>query len=291
MRWMNSFIHALKGTFTSPAYYKKVVAAPFSFSLKFFYFFFFLYAFIATIFFTVKSAPGVEKFINNVPSAIIRAYPEELAVTINKGEVTTNVEEPYIIPISRVEKAFSDVLGETTATSLNLLVIDTNALIDNFKNYDTYALLTKNNLVYINDNGNIEVISLKDVDGVTINQELVLKAKKAAIPYLKYITPVLALSMFLGIFVLFTSFNLVYLLFFGLIALLIGKVMKYSLPYKKGYQLGLHLVVVYSTLMGVVYLALSSVEFSLNYPFQRTIVLIIMLIGILNKLSSKSPKA
>ena len=290
MRWFNSFIHALKGTFTSPDYYKTIIAAPFSFSLKFFYLVFFLYAIVATIFFTVKSAPKVESFIKNVPSAITRAYPEELTVTINKGEVTTNVVEPYLIPINAVEEAFSDVLGETT-TFQNMLVIDTNALIDNFSSYNTYALLTKNNLVYINDSDNIEVVSLKDVDGVTINQELVLEIEETVIPYFRYITPVLALSIFLGIFVFFTSSNLIYLLFFGLIAWLIGKIMKYPLPYKKGYQLGLHLVVVYSALMGVVYLTLSSTEFSLSYPFQRTIVLIIMLIGILSKLSpTKSPK-
>src|SRR3989338_10045104 len=105
MRWFNSFIHALKGTFTSPDYYKTIIAAPFSFSLKFFYLVFFLYAIVATIFFTVKWAPEVESIIRNVPSAITRAYPEELTITINKGEVTTNVVEPYLIPINAVEEA------------------------------------------------------------------------------------------------------------------------------------------------------------------------------------------
>jgi len=287
MRWLNTFLYAINGTFTSPSYYKSIIAAPFTFSLKFFYLFFFIFAIVGAIYFNFTLTPKIERVAANIPRAIVEAYPEDLVITITNGEASANVTEPYYIPVSQVEQKFDDVLGATTKSATNLLVIDTNALIENFESYDTYALLTKNNLVYL-DNSRLEVVSLKEIENFVINKELVAKSRDSIMPYLRYVAPLVAVGIFLGLFLFVPSANFFYLFFFSVIALVISKLMKYPVSYKKCYQLGMHLIVVYTAIWVLAHLVNHYIEFPLNIPFLRTVILLALFSTILSQLKPTS---
>jgi len=144
---IKAFFYCLKRTFTSPDYYADILKAPFSFSLKFFYGFFFLYALILTSFVTVRYLLPLGDLLKFLPDKLVEMYPSELEVTIKDGEVSTNVAEPYAIPLSRFEKILDEldksVLGESVEKVENLVVIDTRGKIDDFSRYRTYVLLTK----------------------------------------------------------------------------------------------------------------------------------------------------
>ncbi|OGG00131.1 hypothetical protein A2Y99_04825 [Candidatus Gottesmanbacteria bacterium RBG_13_37_7] len=289
MNKLATFFYVLKKTFTTPAYYSDILKAPFSFSLKFFYFFFFLYSLVATVFLIPKLTP-LKKLVSVLPSRLEQAYPLELEVKFTKGEVTTNVAEPYYLPLKGMEKIFSGdkVLGAQTPNMENLLVIDTASSGEDFQKYRTFALLTKKNIiVYDDDTGGYKAVPLKDIPDVTINRQFVNNTLQQLNPVISkvanYLVPVLSLGIFLGLFLFLSSSKLFYLLFFSLIALLLGKILSFPLSYKKHYQMSIHLITIPTILFGI----LSLLKLNLSFPFLQTIVMIILTFIVLNTLKSK----
>ena len=291
MNKIKTFFSVLKKTFTSPAYYADILKAPLSFSFKFFYFYFFLYALIGMIIFTVvfslTVAPQIKPFLSNLPEQVKRIYPTELTINIKNGIVSTNTQEPYFISMEKIEKIFFNNPNYKVGTDpiVNLLVIDTNGSIDNFNEYKTVALLTKQSLTFVNSN-KLETYSLTEVKDLTINQQLVAKLTNDMImmisPYVQYITLFLAFLMFLMFFFV-SSGLLLYLLFMALIIKLIAKTLSYPLAYKKCYQIGLHLVVITTTIFGILQL----LSIHLFIPFLRTIILSALTIIIIKAIKAR----
>lgn len=281
---INTFIHVLKKTFTSPLYYKEILKAPFSFSLKFFIFYFFLFSIITTLFVSINFLSKTQSYIRNLPAMLIEAYPEELELKIRNGEVSTNVKEPFKITVKEVEKVFEEnkdnVLGAKEEDVENILVIDTSGTMEDFEKYNTAVLITKKNIMYISDQGRHESIPLSEVGDVTINRNMVEMFVGKAAPLLNLVFPGLVLFVFIGTFSFLPFANMVYLLFFALVLWIIAKLMKYVLSFRKAYQMGLHLVVITTTLFGL----LSLIKVNVTFPFLQTIILSVLSIVILNKI-------
>lgn len=179
-------------------------------------------------------------------------------VNIKDGEVSTNVTEPY----------FVDLPGESTS---HLLTIDTKANVESFTKYDTAVLVTKNTIVYKDDNGN-KFYPLTEVKGpVTVNQALYLDYYYKALPYLNSLPTLVNVAFWAGMVLLpfvvaWSSLvsKLIYLLFASVLVLLLAKIMKKALTYGQVYRLCMH---------GLTLSILASAVFS--FPFMSTIILLV----------------
>lgn len=293
MAKVSTFFYSLKKTFISPAYYADILKAPFRFSLKFYYFYFILFAIIGTAIMTIRLLMPLNTFLKTLPKHLENIYPTELVITIQNGQASTNVKEPYFIPVSRIKPVIDElknVLGENTEKIDNLLVIDTKATLESFSQYQTYALLTRTSLSYVNDNGNIETVPLKDTSDIVIDKFFVKNLVEKLSPMLENFLPLGIPLVFFFMILFLPSINFSYLLFFALILMVAAKIIVFNLSYKKSLQVGLHLIVVYTTVFSL--LSLSGLSF--NFPFLRTIILVIMAIFILNKIKAaqtQSPPA
>lgn len=295
MTKIKTFFQSFIKTFTSPKYYRDIIKAPFGFSLKFYYFYFLLYTIVATIFFGIYFIRPANQFLNILPGKISSLYPDELIITIKNGEASTNVAEPFFIPLSQVEQTFKDwdkkeVLGQSTAVPQinHLLVIDTQAQPEEFPNYQTAALLTKNYFVYINKNNNFEVMSLDKVGNVTINKGLVVNILDIVSPYLKYISPVLIAVVFFSILIFLPLWTLLYVVLFSLAAWILAKIFGVALSYGKSIQVNMHLVVIPTTIFGV----LGILGLSISFPFLRTLIMLVLTIIVFQNLEKpKKAKA
>ncbi len=292
MSKFKTFFYVLKKSLTSPSYYEDIIKAPFSFSLKFFYFYFFLYSLIGTAFIIPKLIP-LKTLVLALPSKLEKIYPAALEIKIDKGQVSTNVVEPYFFSLKDMEKIFqdNDVLGAKTPVIRNFLVIDTKAIIEDFSAYETVALLTKNNLVMQDaENGGFRVYPLADVPNLTINQQMVKDLTRQMIPWVQkvvvYLVPFLALLIFLGLFLFFPFCLFFALLFYALLAWFLGKILSFPLTYKKAYQISIHLIILPTTIFGL----FGFLSINLSFPFLQTVMMIIMTLIILQKLKKNQEK-
>lgn len=284
MNYFRVFFYVWKNSFSSAPYYKDVLKDPFSFSLKYFLFFCFLVSVITTIFLSIKVFMPLNEFLTRFPSVLIKVYPAELELKFNKGVVTTNVPEPYFIPIDRFEKTFEEldkeVQGVRSDEIKNILVIDTNAQVEDMKRFQTYALLTRSYLSYYKDDGRIEIVSLEKFGNFTLNQSIVNGVLNKFLPLLRFISIFLIPFIFIGTFLFFTSSQLLYLLFSALVLFLGAKIISFPLSYVKAYQIDLHL----TTIISPVFLALTALNIQVQFPLLRLIFFTLIGLFILHSL-------
>ena len=288
MRKLKTFSYVLVHSLTSPAYYADILKVPFSFSFKFFLFFFFLYSLISAGILTTKLYPILQKITALIPTTISESYPPDLEIKITNGSVTVNQPEPYLYPMDRFNKILNkfqeNILGANTSDLDNLLVIDTQATSADFELYHTYALLTQKQLIYINDNGNTEIVSLSQITNFTLNQAEVNKVVAALKPYLNYLTPITLVIVLIAMLYSIPISHLFYLCFFALIAWIISRVVRLPLRYKQSFQMSLHLIILPTLLLGV----LSLLGIKPEIPLFRTLLLTLLMTGILLKLKEIS---
>jgi len=252
MEKLNTFKQTLIRSVTSLSYYHDVFQAKFTFSLKFFYSYFFLFTALTTSIVFFKNLLPYQSYIQSIPSNLASVYPDELAIAIHNGEVSTNVDEPYFIPIETLSSLFPDKVTPeellSTANVQNLLVIDTNAAVDDLPKLSTLALLTKTSFSFINKNGNIETTPLKNIESVEISKTTVTDLSNKLRPFIPYALPALGILTFVVSFLSFTSWNLIALLYFAFVIWLVGKGIGSNTTYKQSYQMGLHMIIVPTTI-------------------------------------------
>jgi len=178
------------------------------------------------------------------------------------------------------EENKDNVLGAKEKDVENILVIDTSGTMEDFEKYNTAVFITKKNIMYISDKGKYEIFPLSEVGDVTINRSMVEMVVGNLAPLLNFVFPGLVLFVFIGTFVFIPIGKMTYLLFFALVLWIIAKLMKYVLSFGKAYQMGLHLIVITTTLFGL----LSLFKVNITFPFFQTIILSILSIVILSKI-------
>ncbi len=290
MSYLKTFFYVLKKSFTSASYYKDVIKAPFGFSLKYFLFFSFLLSLIVTVVISLLILVPLNQFLKRFPKILVKVYPAELEIKINNGMVSTNVQEPYVIPLERVSSTLDqlkDVKGVSSDKMQNILVIDTNASVEDLQKYHTYALLTKQYLSYYKDDGRIETFSLKKIDNLTINKSLVTNLINKLVPFLNYLALFLIPLIFFGTFAFFTLGQFIYLLFTALLLFIVGKLISYKISYWKAFQIDLHL----ATIVIPLFLLASILGVHLQIPFLRLIIFTALGFFILNTLKNTSSRS
>jgi hypothetical protein len=259
------FLKKIKRSVYSPKYYQELLDQPLSYSIKYFLTFAFIFGVLLVVGFSLFSFPKINKTLNDAVRKAANNYPQELAVTVKSGNVSTNVSEPFHIKTA--------VLVDENDVDLNdhenLVTIDTKseASADSLMKYDTSLLITKNYIVYQKSNGQIVTQSLEKVSDVVIDKAFLIQFVDKYSPYLKLLLPLMAIGLFIFI-IFFVAFQFCYLFLAALLIWLIAHIKKVEMSYGKSYQLGLHL-------MTLPLLIISPFSF-INFPFAFTLLLIIL---------------
>lgn len=214
---------------------------------------------------TATALPAVLALHAQAPrwlDAAVNYYPDELRVQIAGGQVSTNVPEPYRIP-----------LPAGAGPPTNLLVIDTRTpfSIEQFNRYDTTAWLTRDAL-HVRDQRGVQTQDLSQIGDVTIDKGVARAVGEAIRPWLGLIAPALLPFAFIGLYVLYVL-RLLYLLLFAFVIWLVLRIFKrpagYGLAYKTGlYAMTLPLIV--DTL-----LALTEVSVPIPFFFSRLVLVVL----------------
>ena len=156
MSQLKTFFYSLKQSLFNPSYYKDVAHTKFWFSFKYLWFLLMILVLIKSVSFGasyINNRPYISPGINQIMNRVSNLYPEGLELEIVNGQLSTNIEEPYIFDLEEQQK-WND--------SRHFLVIDTQGTIDDYPYYNTYILATKNAVVYPSkaENNNIKQSSV-----------------------------------------------------------------------------------------------------------------------------------
>lgn len=260
-----NFFTTIKNSIYSPEFYSSVPLSSFWKAFRYLLLFFVILAVIQTI--IVSLTIGVvQKELNTFLTTAINYYPKELEVTLKNGQVTTNVKEPYFIPLPKGKDWEREKIK-------NLIVIDTKTPFSaqQFNMYSAGMWITKDAAYYKKNNTKIEAFDLSEIkQDVVINRSLIQMLGDKIRPYLVYVTPILLVVAFIGTLAGF-ELKLLYLLILALGILLLSKIMKWGLSYAHSYKVGMYAVTL-GILVDFLLGALSRVTSVPSIPFLFTII-------------------
>ncbi len=163
-------------------------------------------------------------------------YPDGLELTAKDNQFTSNVAEPYFIPLPDGDKHGTD-------TFTNAIVIDTSndLTLEQIGAYDAFVVITKTGIAGKEDSGEMRVITLKQANlgDFVINEENATTWTTTAFKFIKI--AVIPLLLFLFIFgsAFITLWHMFVLLFAALIVKIIAAIKKVEMPYPTAYIVAL----------------------------------------------------
>lgn len=285
MKKLKTFFRTLWLSLTSPSYYPQILKAKRSFTLKYLLGLFGLGFVFITAILTILLVIPASGPLSRLPDLLLDAYPEDMEIIIEDGQLSTNVDEPVFIPLSDVEnfidKLDDRVLGASTEFLQNFLVIDTQASSEEIYDYQTYVLLTGRNLVILGEDG-FEARSLAEIDYMKIDKPSLEEFRQTIDPYLNFIIPIgILLSSFIALMIslFFLVEFAVYLLVFSLGFYGVFRLLKIDLTYKQAYRIGIHMAIWPILILAI----LVPTGYNPEIPFQRTIIMAVFGVLIVNQ--------
>lgn len=228
------------------AYYKDIPNETFGKSVKYLMKLSLVAALISLAIFAVVSR-NLPSIIRTEVTNLVNQYPEDLIINVTNGEVSTNQEEPYKIPMASDTKEFMSTTsadGEYT----NVLVIDTKNefSLGKLKEYATFSMLTKGEIVVRDmDTGEIRIFPLTDVESLEISKPWLLENTSKVLKAMPIILIVIIPFVYIAFWMFFFIGTMIANLFFALLIWIISNIKKLGLTYKKSYQIGLHAATMY----------------------------------------------
>lgn len=203
--------------------------------------------------------------IETAMKEFLNFYPEELVITIQDGKASTNVEEPYFIPMSEVipseewfremgEEGWEGDMDEATEEleDVNLAVIDTKTPFsaEQFLEYQTIIWLTEDTVYVPGDReGSFESFPLSDLkQDIVVDKALADQGLQILLDKVMQIVPLLIVPMFIFVFIGLMIYRMVYLLLYALAQLIIFSVMKLPYDYGAAYKMGFYSLTLSSVL-------------------------------------------
>lgn len=185
-------------------------------------------------------APHAQTFADTQLDILERWYPDDLALTFSGTTLSTNADGPVVLDLP------PEWQGSHDTKQLHAVVIDTDATVDDFYEYETMVLMTKTMAAVKDDNG-FRVVDYDDFDeGGTIDQAFVTEvadALRAFTPYLPAIAWTLVALLALILPWVIGGFawglNLFFLLWASLLLWACSAAMGRGLTYGRLYHLGL----------------------------------------------------
>lgn len=233
----------------------------------------------------LAARPLVLQTVESAKTEVPNLYPSKLVIRVKHGQVSTNVKEPYSIPLPASWKEFSE-------NTSNLLTINTKASVDDFSTYHSLFLLTKTSLVMPDKNGTYRIIPLKDSEDITINRAMYNEVSGAALRYVnwlpRFFTAFAVCLMFVLPFLvafLRLAGYLLYLLITTVLLLLLQHIVSREFTFSELYRLSLFGLTLPLILSVIKYLV------PVHLPFAFTIIFFVWMIVILKRLPLKAVSA
>ncbi|MFA6081541.1 MAG: DUF1189 family protein [Patescibacteria group bacterium] len=246
MNPLKTFFYSFKRSLFEPKYYQDVEKASFWFSFKYLWFLLFIFTLIKTFTFVglyLKSRPKVQPEVNKIMIYAENFYPKELKLDIKNGQLSTNVQEPYIFDL------------EKKIEQKHFLIIDTKGSIENYPSYNTYILATKNAVVYPSESknnkiGETSVFYFRELkQNFTLDKKVYDNLLNIFKPYAPRVSLfvdwiILSLSPFFLVFgsLFWTIGVMVIILFLTFFVWIINLIFKKGHSYNTLYKMGMHAV-------------------------------------------------
>ncbi|VVA43787.1 conserved membrane hypothetical protein [Candidatus Roizmanbacteria bacterium] len=248
MGQLKTFFYSFTRSLFEPKYYKDVAKVKFWFSFRYLWFLIFLLTIIKV--FTIggkyiKNRPQIQPEVNKFVSYAENFYPRYLKLQIKNGQLSTNVVEPYIFDIEK----------DKWRDQKHFIIIDTKGSIENYPNYNTNILATRNAIVYPSESknnkmGETSVFYFRELKkDFTVDKKAydnLLNIVKPYTPRVSFFIDWIVLS-FSPLFMIFGSlfwtggvmFGLLFLTFFVWI---INLIFKKQYSYGSLFKMGMHAV-------------------------------------------------
>ncbi len=279
MQKIKTFFNTFYKSLVSPKYYRDVLQAKSSFSLKYFLILILLSSIINTGLQSAKNLPQAKNAINAFNKQILTSYPSDLIITAKDGRLSSNKAGPIIIPIS------SEMPSDSRSRELkNVLVFDPNGTVDDLKKYETVILINKSNVIMQGENDQIKIQPLKDIpDGTFTYADFTIALGKLE-KILAYVPYLLSTAMLVISFTTSTVSGLIISLLLSLIFWIFAKITHLNLRLAKTYQISLHIFTLYAIL------GIANQVFTKGLPYGfNFIVCTIYGLFIISKIQKTSP--
>ena len=224
------FLNDIKNSFYNPSFFNGLKDRTVGSSVGYFYRLTLSLSFVGAFIFGTMFSP---LYSTESLKKIVSYYPAELVLAIKGGVISTNVAEPYII------KATGPLANQDKFT--NLAIIDTKNPFtrDLFKHYDTNVWIGKDFVVTAKNQSQFELTDMSRTPDLTFSQEKLFGWAETIGSHHLAISLILFFFLLLA-FILFFSTHLILFFITALFVLLIAKLKKIELPYKKCYQTVIH---------------------------------------------------
>lgn len=267
---MKIFTNIKNSIYNKEYYRSSVMTETFGQSIKYLVKLCLVIAIVGALIFTIVVPFFGGKIKSEINSAV-DSYPADLTITINNGEASINQPVPYIYKMPTEANT-----ADNKSNYENLVVIDTNQSfsMDKYKEYKTYVLLTKSEIVYPENNKDgLKIMALSTFGNVVINQDWLRTKVEVIMKYLPVLLPVLFIFIFIGLFLINFIGELIILLLYALITWLILHLKGIKTSYQRAYQVSIHAV----TLILILFLVSFAVSSFDNF-FVKILVLAIVII-------------
>ena len=265
------FFRTMRKSIYDVAFYTTAKTESFGVALRYYTLLVLCMAILIAIPLYVLSGLGIVqmKETGDIRTRVLAMYPDELVLNFQDGRLTSNVEEPYIIP---VPPEFS------RETSKNLVVISTSEPItlSDFDRYDTLVILGGDALWTRDTQKNKTEIQKFDQFGkesLVINEQKIAEFLDIALRIGKIAITVLLIFLPFIIFACLWVWYLIYILFGALVIWIVSKLRKADLTYDQSYKSGLYLIT-----LPIIYSAVTTAGplSMFHVPFGFTLILAVL---------------
>ncbi len=254
-------------------------------ALKYLYLLLAIVGFVFSLSFALSLAtliPQAPKIKENIKIQAEKAYPDNLKIDIDKGQLSVNVAQPYYYYWS------------SPSAQKAIAVIDTNANVEDYQKYKDTAdiLITKTAVVYPKNTNQTEVFFLSDLSqNITLDKATYLKGISQLEPYLNNLVPLIIVGIiFILVFGTFIGASLMLgeklfsLLFFSFLVFLAAKIARHKLEFVEAYKISMHASTLPILFFGL--LGLFGLEPAI--PFGYSLLLGLVVAVILHRLWTKT---
>ncbi len=259
MQRLKRLFIAIRRSISDTSYYEEVLNGKrFWYSLRYLYGLLVCTALLAGLTFSawvLTLVPRIPSFVVQI-SAVARAvYPPGLIVTVKNGQLSTNVQEPYVIEYpSQIGSWLHQRKPDDREANMpaHLVTIDTNAHIEDYRSKDSLILVTKRSVVYPDRQAGsfgyrvFQLDSMKRDKELRIDQKLYNALVDKLLPYLHRLTLIafaaIAVALlvwpFVGASVALAGY-LLYLLLLTTLVWIIAMIARRRLTYAALYRMGM----------------------------------------------------
>jgi hypothetical protein len=222
-------------------------------------------------------------------SGIVSVYPAELNLKIANGEFSTNVKEPYFIPMPENWQAAQATSSDNRIE--NLAVIDTS--VDKFSaniltENKTALFVTKNSILSYED-GSLKVTSFSEQKNLKyeLNREGISWMANKVMPMIKPLVYLIPIFVFMGVFSTY-AFGLLPLFLLALLVWLVLIAKKQDNGYMQAYRVTLHAVTLVYILQLIISLILSG---NISWFWTALITILVVIVNVKKGIVLETPVA